>query len=133
MGVGRDLEEVTLDLLEDGLELLLCCLSEDLLAEEIGDLMHHQLVEGDVLLAEKVVDQLLDEPALALLLLLLHLEDLFVDLVLEKCQPILVFAEDLRFLDQELRALLRRLQTVKIAESLRQGNLEVVLVRAALL
>ena len=83
-----------------------------------------------------MIDQLLHELALlsiAVRLLLLHLENFFVDLVLEEGQSILIFAEKLGFFDQEPGSLLRSLEAVKVAKGLRQHDLEVILVRAALL
>ena len=41
MNIRRNLAEVVLDELKDGLELLLVSLPEELLAEKVGHLMHH--------------------------------------------------------------------------------------------
>ena len=54
MHICSDFAEVVLDLLKHRLELLLSCMSEQFLTEEVGNLVHHELVEGTVLRAKQL-------------------------------------------------------------------------------
>ena len=135
MHVCSDFAEVVLDLLKHRLELLLSCMSEQFLTEEVGNLVHHELVEGTVLRAKQLRVELFDELALlgGIGLLLLHLEDFFVDLVLEELEAALVLGKELGLLDQELRSLIGTLETLEVAEGLGKGQLQVVLVGGSVL
>ena len=65
--------------------------------------------------------------------MLLHLEDFFVDLVLEELEAALVLGKELGLLDQELRSLIGTLETLEVAEGLGKGQLQVVLVGGSVL
>ena len=107
--VCSDLEEIILDHFNYLLELAASSLSEELLAEKVGDLVHHQLVKGGELRAQQQVEEILHELALGLLLKLvsfrhgfyigelLELEGFFIDLGLEQLETVLVLGKEVSF------------------------------------
>jgi len=127
--VYGDFEELGLDHLEHLLQLLARSLSKKLLAEEVGHLVRHQLVEGRELRAEQMLKQILNEPALAGLLradsirlLVLQLQSFFVDLVFEELEPVLVLCKQMRPRDEERRAFFGTLEIFKLAVGLGQRD-----------
>ena len=109
MHICRNLEEVILDYFYHLFKLSTSSLSEELLAEEVGDLVHHQLVNGGELRAQQQVEEILHELALGLLLKLvsfrhgfyigelLELEGFFIDLGLEQLETVLVLGKEMSF------------------------------------
>ena len=94
MHVRGDLPEIGPDHIQHALKLLLSSLLVELLAEEVRDLVHHQLVERLVLLEEKLVEEVTDElDGLPWLLLLRGLEHLLVDSLLQNLTAVFVLGE----------------------------------------
>lgn len=108
-------------------------LLEELLAEEVGDLVHHELVESCAAFraTQQLCEQVVDE--LALTARRLQLEDFFVNLVLEQLVSSFVLGEEVDLLDQICCRLFRRLQLLQMGKGLGKGQLEIVLVRRSVL
>ena len=100
MHVDGDLAEVLLDGFKNLLDLTLRGLLEEHLAQEVSERMHHQLVEGCVLI-EKLVKHIFNELRCLLSILLLRQPGhVLGDLVLQYLTPVLVPRKEERLLNQ---------------------------------
>jgi hypothetical protein len=131
MHVCSNLAEVVADRLKYILQLHLGSLPEEFLTEEVGDLVHHQLVESAVLLVEQLVEYIFHE--LAMLVWWLELKDFFVDLILQELEAAFILGKQLSFLDQKCGAFFCCLQILQVTEGLSEGQLEIVLILRSLL